>query len=84
MGPNVPCEEARDLVRVIVARYGSVHKAGQAYDERFGYSGRFYANHHGGRAYKGNGDRLMHRILGGETKTMLYRTYDQLETMAAS
>jgi hypothetical protein len=82
--PNIPCEEAVELVRVLVIRYGSVRQAGRAYDERFGYKGYWYPHRNGGKGYSGNGPRLMHRILSGETKTMLDRTYDQLQTLAAS
>jgi hypothetical protein len=81
---SMPTEETQTLVRILVVRYGSIHKAGKAYDERFGYRGKFYAHRNGGRAWKGNGDRLFTRILNGETKTVSDRSYDQIETLVAS
>jgi hypothetical protein len=80
----MPTEEVRVLIRILVVRYGSIHKAGKAYDERFGYQGKFYAHRNGGMAWKGNGDRLFTRILNGETKTVSDRSYDQIETLVAS
>ena len=84
MKGTIATTDVQGLVKMLVARYGSVHEAGRAYDERFGYLGRVYAQGNGGSAYNGNGPRLFNRILKGETQTVSERTFDQIETLEAS
>lgn len=81
---RVPVQEVRPLVRGLVQRYGSIHAAGEAYDERYGYAGRYRQCHDGGTAYHGNGTRLFTRILNEKTKYVSDRTYDQIETLVWS
>ena len=83
-GTMIPTDEVRGLVRILVARYGSIHEAGRAYDERFGYGGAYRRTAKGGQAYHGNGTRLFTRILSGGSQTVSERTYDQIETLEAS
>jgi hypothetical protein len=83
-GTMIPADEVRGLVRMLVARYGSIHEAGRVYDERFGYRGRYYNLGNGGMTYHGNGPRLFNRILLGEIVTVSPNTFDQIETLEAS
>ena len=83
-GTMIPTDEVKGLVRILVARYGSIHEAGRAYDERFGYEGRYKRAHDGGQAYYGNGTRLFTRILNGGSQAVSERTYDQIVTLEAS
>ena len=83
-GVQIPTQEVQGLVRMLVARYGSVHEAGRVYDERFGYKGEYRLSSKGGQAYHGTGPRLFTRILNGSTQTVSARTYDQIETLEAS
>ena len=80
----IPTQDVQGLVRMLIARYGSIHEAGRAYDERFGYEGRYRRSHDGGQSYHGNGTRLFTRILNGGTATVSDRTYDQIVTLEAS
>ena len=80
----IATRDVQGLVRMLIVRYGSIHEAGRAYDERFGYGGAYRCSTRGGRAYHGNGTRLFTRILNGGTETVSLRTYDQIETLEAS
>lgn len=80
----IPTHDVQGLVRMLIVRYGSIHEAGRAYDERFGYEGKYRRSHDGGQSYHGNGSRLFTRILNGGTETVSAQTYDQIETLEAS
>ena len=80
----VAVEQVQPLVRMLVARYGSVHEAGRAYDERFGYQGGYKASAKGGQCWHGTGARVFNRILSGGVQVVRLRTYDQIETLEAS
>ena len=80
----VPVEEVQPLVRMLVARYGSVHEAGRVYDERYGYKGGYKPNRRGGQCWHGTGARVFNRILSGGVQVVRHRTYDQIETLEAS
>jgi len=83
-GVQIPIKDVQPLVRILIARYGSVHEAGRAYDERFGYKGGYRASRQGGQSWHGSGGRLFNRILSGQQQTVSDCTYDQIETLEAS
>ena len=83
-GEMIPVEEVQPLIRMLIARYGSLHEAAHIYDERYGYKGAYGPSNNGGQAYRGSGTRLFNRILSAERASISLWTYDQIETLVWS
>jgi len=62
-----PAKESHTFILRMSAEYGSLARAGSAYDERFGLR-------------PGAGERLMERLLNGQAR-VLPKTLDRLETL---